>query len=239
MNQKDCASTRLVGVIPLNQLDRAKSRLASALTPAERATLALTLAERTLRALAEAHTIDRIAVVSPDPVALAWAEAHGAIPLRQAVSAHGARSGALNAGLAVARDWATEEGANGLLIALGDLPLLTAAEVRRFTAMTRLYERVVALAPDRARDGTNLLLARPASLAPLAYGRGSFARHRRLALRQGVPVLEYDALGAAFDIDTPADLDELITRGLWAPAAHIADDEAASRKRPVTQEETP
>jgi 2-phospho-L-lactate guanylyltransferase len=222
MMQSDVRAGRLVGVIPLNQLNRAKSRLAGALTPAERAALVLALAEGTLRALRDADTLERIAVVSPDPAALAWAEAHGATPLRQptagASGARGAHRGGLNTGLALARDWAVEQRAGGMLIALGDLPLLTADEVRRFVAMTRLYERVVALAPDRAGEGTNLLLARPVSLAALAYGRGSFARHRRLAQRHGAPTIEFHAPGAAFDVDTPADLDELIARGLWQPA---------------------
>ncbi len=215
--------TGLVGVIPLNRLDRAKSRLAGALTPAERASLALSLAERTLSALRGAGGLAHVAVVSPDSAALAWAEAHGATPLRQT-------GVGLNKGLALARDWATEQGAADILIALGDLPLLTSDEVRRFIAMTRLYERVIALAPDRTGDGTNLLLARPAAQAPLAYGRGSFARHRRLARRQGIPTVEFHAAGAAFDVDTPADLQELIARGLWQPAQ--AADSAHQRDIP-------
>lgn len=212
--QTEASAGGLVGVIPLNRLARAKSRLASVLTPDERAALVLALAERTLLALRGASVAERIVVVSPDPAALAWAEAHGATPLRQTTAG-------LNTGLALARDWASDRKADALLVALGDLPLLTADELRRFVAMTRLYERVVALAPDRADDGTNLLLARPVALTPLAYGRGSFARHRRLAQRQGAPTVEFRAPGAAFDVDTPADLGELVARGLWRPARWV------------------
>ena len=217
-----------VGVVPLNRLDRAKSRLAGALTSEQRIALTLALAERTLLTLRASDALARIAVVSPDPAALAWAEARGAVPLLQAPS--GSRVG-LNAGLALARDWATDLGATGLLIALGDLPLLTADEARRFVALTRLHERVVALAPDRAGDGTNLLLAAPPALAPLAYGRGSFTRHRRLAQRAGVTTVEFHAPGAAFDVDTPDDLEELYARGLWRPVApqdDSADGEAGN-----------
>lgn len=204
----------VVGVIPLNWLDRAKSRLAGALSPAERRELALALADITLRALLESGTLAGVAVISPDPAALAWAASRGAIALGQRTEA---RRAGLNAGLRQARAWAVERRASGLLIALGDLPLLSVDDIRRFVAMTRLYERVVALATDRAGDGTNLLLARPTTLAPIAYGRGSFARHRRQAQRMGAPVVEFHAPGAAFDVDTPNDLDELLARGLWAP----------------------
>jgi 2-phospho-L-lactate guanylyltransferase len=201
----------LVGVIPLNALDRAKTRLATVLEPAARRALTLWLAERTLGALRASEVVERIAVVSPDMEALAWAEAQGAEPLVQ--PGHG-----LNAGLALARHWAQRQEAGALLIALGDLPLLTGDEVRRFVAMGRLHPRLVALAPDRAREGTNLLLARPLEVAPLAYGRGSFKRHRALARRANLPALIFSAPGAAFDVDHPADLQEIIAADLWRPS---------------------
>ncbi|HEU0028840.1 MAG TPA: 2-phospho-L-lactate guanylyltransferase [Ktedonobacterales bacterium] len=213
----------LVGVIPLNALDRAKSRLAGALTPQERRSLALWLAGRTLAALRASGVVERVAVVSPDSEALAWAAAEGAEPLAQP-------GRGLNAGLALARAWAVRQEAGALLIALGDLPLLSGDEVRRFVAMGRLHERLVALATDRARDGTNLLLARPPELAPLAYGRGSFARHRRLTRRAGAPALLYRAPGAAFDVDEPADLDELIAAGLWRPTGRVSANILATRE---------
>lgn len=220
--QPDEYSGALIGVIPLNRLDHAKSRLVSALAPAERAALVLWLAEQALAALKGSGVIERILVVSPDADALAWAEAHSAVPLRQTTSG-------LNAGLTLARNWAVERNANGLLIALGDLPTLTPDEVRRFVAMTRLYDSVVGLAPDRAHAGTNLLLARPAAQAPIAYGRGSFARHKRLAKRAGLPVVEFSAPGAAFDVDTPADLYELLARGLWSIPDASENTESSAR----------
>lgn len=213
----------LVGAVPLNALDRAKSRLAGALAPEERRALALWLAGRTLAALKASGVVERIAVVSPDAEALAWAAENGAEPLLQP-------GRGLNAGLALARAWAVGLEAGALLIALGDLPLLTGDEVRRFVAMGRLHERLVTLAPDRARDGTNLLLARPPQVAPLAYGRGSFARHRALARRVGVPTLLFRSPGAAFDIDQPAELEELIAAGLWRPVERQAGEIISARE---------
>jgi 2-phospho-L-lactate/phosphoenolpyruvate guanylyltransferase len=213
----------LVGVIPLNALSRAKSRLATALSSGERRALALWLAGRTLAALRDSGVVERIAVVSPDIEALDWAARAGAEPLEQA-------GRGLNAGLALARAWAIGLDAGALLIALGDLPRLTGDEVRRFVAMGRLHDRLVTLAPDRARDGTNLLLARPPQVAQLAYGRGSFARHRSLARRAGVPTLLFRAAGAAFDVDQPADLDEIIAAGLWRPMDGAAGDALPARE---------
>jgi 2-phospho-L-lactate/phosphoenolpyruvate guanylyltransferase len=213
----------VVGVVPLNALERAKSRLAGALAPEERRALALWLAGRTLAALRASGVVERVAVVSPDGEALVWAADHGAELLAQP-------GRGLNAGLALARAWAVGLEAGALLIALGDLPLLTGDEVRRFVAMGRLHERLLTLAPDRAPDGTNLLLARPPQIAPLAYGRGSFARHRALARRAGVPTMLFRAPGAAFDVDQPADVDELIAAGLWRPVRRGTDGVMRARE---------
>lgn len=213
----------LIGVIPLNALDRAKSRLAGVLTPEERRALTLWLAGRTLAALRDSGVVERIAVVSPDADALAWAAAEGGEPLAQP-------GRGLNAGLALARAWAVQRKAGALLVALGDLPLLSGDEVRRFVAMGRLHSRLLTLAPDRARDGTNLLLARPPELAPLAYGRGSFARHRSLARRAGTPTLLFRSPGVAFDVDQPADLDELIAAGLWRSAESVSASVMATQE---------
>jgi len=90
------------------------------------------------------------------------------------------------------------------------------------------------VAPDRAGDGTNLLLATPPTLAPLAYGRGSFARHQRLARRAGVATVTFHAPGAAFDVDSPDDLEELYARGLWRPTA--ANSAAEGQLRTVKQQ---
>lgn len=213
----------VVGVIPLNALTRAKSRLSSALAPEERRDLALWLAERTLAALRASGVVERVAVVSPDPEALAWAATQGAEPLLQP-------GRGLNAGLALARAWAVGLRAGALLIALGDLPLLTGDEVKRFVTMGRLHQRLLTLAPDSARDGTNLMLARPSELAPLAYGRGSFNRHRLLARRAGTPVMVFRSRGAAFDVDEPADLEAVMVGGLWRPASDVSASAVVARE---------
>ena len=203
---------KLAALVPLNSRDQAKSRLAGALAPRDRAALARWLAQGVLTALSDAR-IPHIAVVSPDDEVLRWAWQNGAQALRQ----HGS---GLNAALDLGRAWALRRGADALLVALGDLPLLTAGNVEVFVSVTEAAPDapLVAMAPDRAGIGTNLLLLRPATVIPFAFGADSLARHSALARAVGVEPRIVQLPGAAFDVDTPAELRELIERGLWTPA---------------------
>jgi 2-phospho-L-lactate guanylyltransferase len=102
----------------------------------------------------------------------------------------------------------TARGATAVLIAMGDLPLLGAEDVDRLAAA--LPDRGVAVAPSFDGTGTNLLLARPPSAIPTAFGRASLAAHRRLAARAGIRLAAHDQPGASLDVDTPVDLARLI-----------------------------
>ena len=199
---------RLVAVVPLQALAGAKSRLAAALAPAERAALTLRLLHGVLDALAAPAVAERL-VVSPDPRALAEARAAGAATLRQRLPTRG---DALNDALAEARDWAAARGADALLVVLGDLPLLTAADVAALVALAGRDAPVVVLAPDRHERGTNALLLRPPDAIPFAFGPDSLARHLAAATARGLPVRLYRAPGTALDLDTPEDLAALPAR---------------------------
>ncbi len=68
----------------------------------------------------------------------------------------------------------------------------------------------VVIVPDRHGTGTNaLVLSPPDAIAP-SFGPGSFARHVAAAEQAGVPHSVEDVPGLALDVDTPADLAELI-----------------------------
>lgn len=194
-----------VAIIPLNQLAAAKSRLSPTLSAAERRALVLWMAGRVLAAVRESDRIAAIGVVSPDSDVLDWAERRSAVPVRQ-------RQGDLNAGLELGRAWAQSRAADALLVLLGDLPCLSACEVRDFVALAETASRgepLVALAPDRHERGTNGLLLRPARAAdalPFAFGEGSLARHEALARERSIATVRFHARGLRYDVDTPADL---------------------------------
>jgi 2-phospho-L-lactate/phosphoenolpyruvate guanylyltransferase len=200
----------LVAVVPVKGLDAAKTRLSGLLSAEERGALALAMAGRVVESLRASGCFARIAVVSPDPRALDWARERDVDALAQA--SHG-----LNRGLELARGWAQEEHATALLVALGDLPLLSPDEVRALVdlAAGSSANAQVLLAPDRDEHGTNLLLLRPPSLMPFAFGEGSFARHAAIARSFAGEPLIFRSPGTAFDVDGPLDLAELEARGLW------------------------
>lgn len=209
---------RVVAVVPVKGLGAAKSRLAGALGPDERAALTL----RTMRGVLDALDVPEIAarlVVSPDPVVLAAARAVGAGGLRQRSGVEGngrggGRDDGLNRALDEARRHLTANGAGAMLVVLGDLPLLSPADVRAMLALAdedgdegTASSATVVLAPDRREAGTNALLLRPLTGLPFAFGAGSLARHRAAA--RGLRLRLYRAPGTALDLDTPDDLSAL------------------------------
>jgi len=219
-----------MAVIPLGAPLLAKSRLAGALSQSQRQALTRWMAERVIGALHDSGAVAQVAVVSPDQATLIWASALGATPILQPAAMPNASADTrLNDGLALGRAWAEAMEADALLITLGDLPLLTAAEVAQFVALARYATSrstpgghrpapFIALAPDRASQGTNALLAAPPVETPLAFGLGSLARHGALAKQAGAEPLLFPSPGFAFDVDTVPDLEELGATCLWSPA---------------------
>jgi 2-phospho-L-lactate guanylyltransferase len=202
---------RIVALVPFKALDHAKSRLAGALEPADRRALVRGMGARVVGALLESDVVERIGLVGADPVlAGRWRDDPRVVAVR-------ATGLSLNRDLEIGRRWALRQGADTLLIALGDLPLLTSSAVREMVALAGAPSRArtVVIAPDRRKDGTNLLLMAPTDLLPLAYGRHSLAHHLNAARRVGVEPALYRAEAASFDVDTPADLAQLVARGLW------------------------
>jgi 2-phospho-L-lactate/phosphoenolpyruvate guanylyltransferase len=193
---------RTFALVPLNGLDAAKSRLAGSLTDADRRRLVRWMADRVVGAALSSGVVEAVAVISPDPALLAWARARGAAALRQ-------HAGELNDGLELGRRWALARGADAVLVLLGDLALLRGSEVAELVARARGGAQAVVIAPDRASQGTNALLVRPATLMPFAFGERSYGRHLALARDAGVEPAIYRSPGTQFDVDTAGDLAEL------------------------------
>jgi 2-phospho-L-lactate guanylyltransferase len=186
---------RTWAIIPVKPFEQAKSRLAAALSPDERAELAETWFAHVLEVVRAAPEVSAVLVISRDPAALALAEQWGARTLLEQGSDLNA---AWNQATAAVSD------ADAVLLLPGDLPFIQTEDIAAMIALADAPRSVV-IAPDHRRDGTNALLIRPPGLIGCAYGVGSFERHAAAAAAAGVRPRVYTS-ERMLDIDVPDDL---------------------------------
>jgi 2-phospho-L-lactate guanylyltransferase (CobY/MobA/RfbA family) len=110
-------------------------------------------------------------------------------------------------------DFASQEGAGGVLIVPGDLPQLKGGSVAALLAAVERFP-AVGIVPDHHHTGTNgLLLIPPAIIAP-AFGVDSWMRHRKAAEAAGAQVILWEDALWGEDVDLPEDL-ALVEPDLW------------------------
>ena len=206
-----------LAVVPIRSLTAGKTRLAGAIDAEARAELIRLMLGNVLRALSETASIDQVAVVSPEPAALALAanQIDAADLLAQPREVPG-----LLPALEIGRAHALAVAAGALVIVFGDLPRLCAADVA--TLVDSPAEVVVA--PDRARLGTNALLLRNRAIStfPFRFGERSFPAHLAEADQHRFRTEIVEREGLSFDLDTPGDLpglpDQMATVTTWMTA---------------------
>lgn len=175
-------------LVPVKAFGAAKQRLAPALGPAERATLARRMAEQVLAAAAPLP----VAVVCDDAEVAEWARQLG-------VTVIGEPGRGLNGAVAAGVSALEAAGAGEVVVAHADLPAArTLAPLTGFSGVT--------LVPDRRRDGTNVLCVPAGAGFRFAYGPGSFGRHLAEVHRLGLACRVLDQPDLAWDVDVPGDL---------------------------------
>jgi 2-phospho-L-lactate guanylyltransferase len=186
-------------IIPVKPLRRGKSRLADVISADERADLNHHLLEHTIQVLKTLDEIDNILVISRDKEALALARNLGT----RTVQEYG--SPGLNTALTRAVEVIKNYGPCGVLIVPADLPRLAAEDLRTILAF-RNQQPVVVIAPDRRKEGTNVLLMCPPDVISLEYGEGSFDKHVKSARDIGVHLEICELPSLELDLDVPEDL---------------------------------
>lgn len=192
-------------VLPIKRFREAKRRLAASMDEERLKALVAAMLEDVLEAIEAARCVERIIVVTGDPVAqeIVSATAADVVP-------DPADDGHVVAALAgIAR--AEVEGAACVVLLAGDCPLLDPRELDRL--LTAVPERYVAVVPDRHGTGTNALVLSPPGAIQPAFGEGSRERHVAAAREAGIPFAVEEVASLGLDLDTPADLVAL-TRAL-------------------------
>ena len=187
----------IVAVTPVKRLSQAKSRLSALLSPEERAGLVTAMLRRTVALLQAVDAIDRIAVATEERQLVDSLDLVDWLP----------DMGGLNPSLAHAATWATDLGAQSMLVLPCDLPLLQGSDIRAFLNSSRTYPGV-SIAPTED-GGTGAILLSPPQVLEPAFGNDSFRRHREEARAKGVSVRTVVRHGFLRDLDTTEDLEYL------------------------------
>jgi 2-phospho-L-lactate guanylyltransferase len=187
-------------VVPVKSLAASKQRLSTVFTPQERKQLTLAMLEDVLKAL-KGSVVDEVLVVGEDSEVHQTAEEFGAFYLS-------ANRAGLNSAIEASCEWCVCQNATSVLVLPADIPLLSSKEVNRIIELGKGTSAVV-LAPSK-NWGTNALYQNPPKLIPARFGPKSFFKHIREAYRKGGSVRLHFSQGTSRDIDSAADLKNLL-----------------------------
>lgn len=202
------AHTPIVAVVPLRAPGEGMTRLEGRLMRSERAALASAMLADVSRAL-HGGGVNRIVVAAGGPAAAASARALGLDATLDPPS-----SSDINVALRAALPRLGTVGT--LLVVTADLPLLSPTDVADMLATDA--QVAVAAAED---GGTAMLLRRPPSVIPTAYGEGSAARHMRLGRAAGVTTVSKNLPSCKFDLDTFEDLLALLDKPVGGATGQV------------------
>jgi len=203
----------IVAAVPVKDLAEAKQRLGGALDVPGRRALARAMLADVLRALGGAG-LDRVWVVTREPEVAALARAFGAEPLAETDNrGH-------TAAVATAQAEAARVGADAFLTIPGDVPCVTAAEIR--TLLDALPAPPAAVfTPSRSGLGTNGVLLAPPAAMPLTFGEPSFDNHLATARARRLAPRTVPLTGLGLDVDGPDDLAALLAEGAHTESARL------------------
>lgn len=202
-------------LVPLKDLVAAKTRLSGLLSPSERRSLAQAMVEDVLAVVTNHPRIERVTLVSDDPVASMLAAQYGASCLPESDLGQSGLNSVVTAAVAhVLQQEAapvTDQGALELLVLHGDLPLLDAADIDAVLDQRRAGDGLL-IASDSHGFGSNLLAFTEREVPVFAFGQDSCAKHLAWAHSAGVNVQVLRRPGLELDVDEPADLSALINK---------------------------
>ncbi len=174
-------------VVPIRSFDGALSRLETVLGRSGCRELMRRMAGRVVAAAGDMP----VHVATDDAEVAAWASGLGATvePVGQP---------GLSTAVSVAVDRLAASGVERAVVAHADLALAR--------SLRPAVGPGLVIAPDRRRDGSNVLCVPTAAGFGFSYGPGSFGRHMAEAVRLGLDVTVVNDETLATDIDHPEDL---------------------------------
>lgn len=196
-------------LVPVKNLSGAKQRLASLLDQKLRTELAQAMLHDVLSALAawnddvEDKARPDVAVVSSDPFAIELAREYAFEIIPD--PANPGETGAIE----MATQICVDRGVASTLVIPADIPLMRSWELAEILKQAPAEGSVLVPAADGR--GTNAAYRSPAALFPLRFGNDSFKPHHAAALATGKTCVVLRLPGIAVDVDSPEDLQHLVS----------------------------
>jgi len=192
-------------IIPVKPLAIAKTRLASVLSPDQRADLVLAMLCDVLKVACSLRE-HNVWVVTSESAAVKLAQQYGAKVITESVVA--GYNAAVSTGLSFIDQHYSEN--RNTAIVPADVPRMTAEDLNRFTVACDSMANKVRLAPAHDGEGTNGVFLSRADLLQPVFGTNSFMRYQEQCRSIDItPDIQVDT-SLAFDIDTVLDLKELL-----------------------------
>jgi 2-phospho-L-lactate guanylyltransferase len=214
-----------VALLPAKPLSIAKTRLAAILDDADRMRVAEAMFADVLHALCTTRDLDRVIVVTADPLLAARATSSGALVIDE-----GAPRG-LNGAVNLGTETAIRLGAAAVVVVLSDLPLIRSTDIEEIVA--RMPTRGALVVPCKEGTGTNAMLRRPPTVLGPCFGGRSLERHAATAERAGVACEILRNARIEFDLDTPEDLRAFAGTSGHTTATHEAVRRIGAAARPT------
>lgn len=191
-------SAAIWALLPTKMLERAKTRLAGVLSPAQRRALVLAMAEDVLATLVHAPALAGVALLSRDQSVRELGKRYNALLLDDP-------SSELNESLDAGRKQLQDLGATAMVVVPADVPLISAADVSALS-MAIAQGADLVLAPDREASGTNALALNLNVPFRFQFGLHSFQFHQYQARHNNLALHIHRSRTLGLDIDTFNDL---------------------------------
>jgi 2-phospho-L-lactate/phosphoenolpyruvate guanylyltransferase len=202
---------KIFALVPVKKFESSKSRLGAVLSINERIKLSELLLINTINVLKKSSAISNIVVVSSDERAMEIARRTDAKFLKEA------KDRGVNAAIAVADDYSSENRAHATIVIPVDLPLLTATDVNMMCRKAKSPERCLVISPSIRYDGSNALLRKPSQLLKTHYDEDSFNAHIRAATQLGIPIKVVLSQRIMKDLDSIEDIKILMNQRVTNP----------------------
>jgi 2-phospho-L-lactate guanylyltransferase len=202
---------KIFALVPVKKFESSKSRLGAVLSINERIKLSELLLINTISILKKSSAISNIVVVSSDERAMEIAMRTDAKFLKETKD-HG-----VNAAIAVADDYSSENSADATIVIPVDLPLLTATDINLMCRKAKSPERCLVISPSIRYDGSNALLRKPSRLLKTHYDEDSFNAHIRAATQFGIPIKVFLSQRIMKDLDSIEDIKILMNERVTNP----------------------